>query len=217
MIPFQSGINKGSWKTEKDVGDGVLSVVPARTAIEDMRKDYVAFTYAPMFLYGGLTHNPIQEWINLFNHTKVVHIVQLPAPVVRVIPGQDSIFDSILWMVEKSLWSKLAMFIGGMGLLDREKKMFTRPVCQELPVLDTPALASNSVTTRIPTTTIYAFGVDGSNACLAFSPAKDLMLDRPTLYRLPPREETLTLARALLSCDLSDPGAFDGSPDSPPT
>jgi hypothetical protein len=174
-----------------------LKKLKAGMSLADLQKHYALFTYAPLFLYGGLEHNPIQEWLNLFKHGEVVAIMQLPAPVVQLSPPGDHKLDSVLWAVQLPYWSKLAMHIGSIGLMDRGRKRFTRVVCQEVPIADVAALDNIVLANTFPTVTIVTFGVDSTAGCIVFEPAGNLIVERPTLRAMPPREATLKLGRAI--------------------
>lgn len=154
-----------------------------------LKKEYEIFTYAPLFLYGGLTFNPIQEWINIHNHKQIVFIGHLNKPIIKLDPLsiQHSKYDEIIWLVIKEHWLDLAGHIGGLSILNRSKGYFMQPVCQEIPVLD----VNNP---NLPKVNIYTFGVDSNKGCLTFT--NDLI---PILKYNPPRKATIAFASALLN------------------
>jgi hypothetical protein len=91
------------------------------------------------------------------------------------------------------------MHIGSIGLVDHDNGVFTRTICQAIPVLDVAAVSSTIASNTPPSVTIYTFSVDDNNRCLSFMPAKNLFVDKPFLASLPPMAETIRMANALFS------------------
>jgi hypothetical protein len=144
-------------KVEKDVDKGGQVLEQYSGSLAALSEDYALFTYAPMFLYGGMTFNPVQEWLNVHDRQRVVRILQLSKPVISLsYPGPNKL-DSIVWAVEKEYWSRLAIHIGALALVDRARQLYIRPICQELQVLDVGGALSGPLTF-----TLYTFGVDSN-------------------------------------------------------
>jgi hypothetical protein len=163
-------------------------------SLADLRQDYALFTYAPLFLYGGLEHNPVQEWINAHGHGQIVFIFPVPSPIFRM--RADPIWDHTLWAVEKEHWPSLSLHVGSVALIDRGKQTVTRVICQEIPVFDVAAKQRLGPPGKITVTT---FSPDSNLACAHFVPAGLLQGGRPALQVYPPRKETVKFANALLS------------------
>ncbi len=147
------------------------------------------FNHAPLFLYGGLSFNPINEWLNHHSHGQVVYVLSLDADILLTGNPQT---NRTLWAVEKQYWDSLSLHIGGLALLDRSKGTFMRPVCQQLKVPDVNAKSPFS------TAEIFTFGVDSNKVCIVFEPPIPPSL-LPRVYRRHPLPETLKLSTLLLS------------------
>jgi hypothetical protein len=192
--PMPLGISYPRQIFSDEASGPLLDRIKSGANLTALTADYEFFTYAPLFIYGGLEHNPIQEWINLHNHKQVVYILPLPAPVVKMSAGAQ--WDQTLWLVEKEHWMDLAMHIGSMAFIDRNKKAFARPICQQLPIIDVIAMQHTDWPTTIHITT---FGVDGNFACIAFhvDKGKNPVLNLPRLKRYTPLPETVKFSNAM--------------------
>lgn len=187
--PEKLGISKVSRVYKDSAGGPPLSKLRAGGSLADLQNDYVFFSYAPLILYGGLTFNPIQEWINQHNHKQVVFILTLEKSVFDLKMG--GAFDDVLWGVEKLYWDSLALHIGSMAIINRHNKSLFRVVCQQIPIQD---VHKKSLTASY--IDVYTFGVDSNTGMCVIQP---LINARPTVLRLPPSDETTKLAKALLA------------------
>src|SRR5688572_22624543 len=97
LYRFPTGITGGK-SIEKDHADGeTVQPVENTAPLSSLINDYVLFNYAPLFLYGGVTFNPIQAWVNEVNPGKVVKLLKLPKLILHMGPGQPSPFGAVLW------------------------------------------------------------------------------------------------------------------------
>ncbi len=208
---LKTGVGKMRQVHGDTAGGKPLEKLKTGASLRSLQDEYVLFTYAPLFLFGGLDMNPVQEWINLYDHQQVVFILPLEQPIFQFRRTESSRFESVLWAVQKEFWSSLAMHIGSIGIVDRTKKVFSRVICQEIPVLDVNALSNDTVCVEVPSALVYTFSVDSSKGCLAFVPATKLGVDKPRLTYRPPREETLRLAKALFKEENDPYGEKNGS------
>jgi len=185
---------------DEDAGPPLQMLKEGKT-LRDLADDYTFFTYAPLFLYGGLEHNPIQEWLNMRGLGEVVHFVFLPRDVVNLALTATSVqpWNRLLWAVENKHWNDLAHHIGGIGLLDGGRKRFTRVICQQIPIADCGLGNAGRISSDAYPVEIYVFTVDSNHSCWPIAPARDLAYDVPKLLHVAPREETIELAIALLS------------------
>lgn len=171
-----------------------LTRLKAGQVLNDLRQDYELFNYTPLCLYGGLTFNPVQEWINEHNHKQVVFILSLDKPIFDM-KGPPKL-DHTLWAVEKPHWFSLNIHIGSLALIDRKKKALVRVLCQEIPIID---INQKMIIPGEPSSvTITTFSVDSNKECIAFSPFTTVQ-PRASLIRYSPREETIKLANALFA------------------
>lgn len=200
QIPKAEGIS-GERRVYGDEAAGrPLERLKSGASLVQLQTDYVFFSYAPMFLYGGLTFNPVQEWINLHNMPQCVFIVPMPMRVFNLADTTlgETKWDKILWAVEKEYWERLALHIGSIGLIDRGKKLFSRGLCQAIPVVDVAAVDKMQVLpTQLPTVEIFVFGVDSNRGCIAFPRPKNLLVELPRLVNHGTLPETARMAKAL--------------------
>jgi hypothetical protein len=196
MKPLQEGVGSAKQLNSDAAAGAPLQQLKSGASLAELQKDYAIFTYAPLFLVGGLEHNPIQEWINAHNHKQIVSIIPLRQPVIHL--GFDPIWDSTLWAVETAYWPSLRLHVGSLAVINRHKKQLTRVVCQEVQILD-GALRDDSfcLLPSLPVQ-ITTFSVDSNLACLAFMPATLKTKWQPYLKLYPAREETVKLCAALL-------------------
>jgi hypothetical protein len=202
MLPCKEGISDGRLVYGDDAAGPPLQKLKGGASLAELQQDYALFAYSPLFLLGGLEHNPVQEWINLAGHKQIVFIFPTPAPVLHI--GKEPIWDHTLWAVEKEHWPSLSLHIGSIALIDRAKKRLTRVICQEIPISD---VAAKPVDGKLPSVTITTFAVDSNLGCIAFALPSRFQHSRPYLKFYPPREETLKLANRLLSFD---PNPYSG-------
>jgi hypothetical protein len=174
-----------------------LKQLKSGITLSALAEDYRFFTYAPLFMYGDLEHNPVQEWINLYNRDQVVFIIQLPVPVIQLNSNSEHKLDSVIWAARREEWPKLASHIGTIALVDHNKKRFTRVICQKIPILDVNTVNNLTDVTTPPSVILHTFSVDCNLYCVVFNPANNLFVDRPTLVKLSPIEETRKFANAI--------------------
>lgn len=201
MKIFKTGLgtNKVTTLTGDAAAGPLLDKLKLSGSLKSLLDEYVFFTYAPLLLYSDINFNPVQEWLNLHNKQNCVFILPLPAPVFQL-GATKTRLDNILWACEKAHWPSLAMHIGTIGLVDRDNNLFTRTICQGIPILDVAAVEKNiGISKTPPTISIYAFAVDANNRCVSFMPAKDLFVEKPYLISLPPMSDTVRMANALFN------------------
>ncbi len=195
VIPRNEGIS-GVRRLEGDEAGGApFQKLKQGATLADLQKEYVLFNYAPIFLYAGLSINPVQEWINKHNHKQVVFILALDKPVLHM--GAGAIWDRTLWAVEKEYWPSLRSHLGSMATIDRSKGKLCRIIVQTIPVLDVIA-AEKPLVLESPYVMISTFTVDSNLGCIVFAPSTKLTGNCPYLKFHAPREETVRLANGLL-------------------
>lgn len=194
LLPLREGVNPGFVLTGDIAGGPPLQRLKTGATLSDLSQDYALFTYAPLFLYGGLDFNPINEWTNMWNRPEqVVFILELGKPVLNLsteLEGTDK-FNCVLWAVEKEYSGGLFRHIASLAIVNRSTKMFTKVVCQEFTALDVAAIGKKRTMTTA-TFKLTTFSVDSNKGCLAFVPHY-----RPYLKLLPARKETVNLANAI--------------------
>lgn len=190
-LPYQPGINKSKRLYGDEAGGAPLQKIRSGYSLQDLTADYVLFTYAPFCIYSGIDFNPIQEWINFNNFPQIVFIIKLDTPFISCHSLPE--WDCTLWAVEKNYWDSLALHIGSTALIDRTKKLFTRVICQKIPIIDVVAISKQQIISDIPKVDIYVFGVDSNIACIATLP------EPARLTRIIARDDTVKLANNLFA------------------
>lgn len=186
-----------------------LAKLKAGGLLSDVSRDYQLFTYAPLILYGSIEHNPVQEWINKKGCGEVVHFVLLSQPILEIVAGDEGcIWNKLLWAVEKGHWDDLSRHIGSMGFLNRDKGVFERILCQEIPVRDVGLKApKTAIVTDVP---VFVFSGDNNRSCMVMLPAREATMELPRLIKTPPRTATVKLGKAMLA-DSTNPYAALGA------
>src|SRR5271165_5039241 len=106
----------GFRKASKDESLGPpLKRLSNGATLRELQDDYVLFNYAALFLYGGLDHNVVQEWINKNNCEPPVYILQLDEPVIHL--GTEPLWNCVLWAVNKQHWPSLSLHVGSLGII----------------------------------------------------------------------------------------------------
>jgi hypothetical protein len=199
-MPAREGFSD-AYQLYKDTDKGD-SVSPLRSGLpmRDLSRDYVFFTYAPLCLYGGLTHNPVQEWINIHNVPPCVHICKLPRPILRtnlLDLSTRTVWDRTVWAVERPRWPSLLGHLGAMALVDRGRHAYTRVLVQDIPVVDV-LRQDAAVLTELPFVNITAFSIDSNKATIAFRVLPAEKCQDPYLDIWPAEPVTVRLADAVL-------------------
>lgn len=177
-----------------------LKKLATGATLGQLTEDYALFTIAPLVLRGGLSVNPIREWLNEIGTDEGVWLVPLPEAIVDLGPDNLSKFwASKLWACEKPLWDGLCFRLGTIAMVNRGTGTFVRSLCQDIPIVDVIALSKLTVLPDpCPMVTLTTFGLDGNKGVLAFEPAKMPPLDKARLVKMDALPETKALARALL-------------------
>ncbi len=191
--PMEIGVS-GTREIKKDDSSGPeLSSFNPSATLTDITKTHTLFTYAPLFTYGGLQHNPVQEWINLDNKPEIVRIIKLPLPIFEL--NSKPFLNNMIWAVRNDYWKELAFHISSIAILDRTKKIFVRPMIQELEAPD--VVMAYNCKSDIPKVKVFTFSVDSNRFCLPFLPIS--LTSRVLKVKFfPPRAETVKLGAAML-------------------
>jgi hypothetical protein len=143
-------------------------------------------------MYGGLNYNPIAEFANLYNVYDAVSLLELPVPIFQ--PTDIPVpWCNTLWSCKREYWEALSLHIGSLAILDRNRRLFTRVVYQEIPALDV------CCTTHKATIQLHSFGVDSNRLYGFFAPTSLTFGNRPVFLAREPRQETVKMASLLFS------------------
>jgi hypothetical protein len=197
--PHQTGFGTHSKRTADFDTGPTLVTRPCPRSLAALSRTHAIFTYSLLFLYGGLRHNPVQEYLNEEGLDRIVELMPLPVKLFRELHDP---WGSILWTCPLEHWEGLMLHIGSTACMDRSKKWFARPVYQEFMVYDI-AHAMNDPTTPSQVFSLSAFGVDASYGYCLFDPQEPL----PRLIKLDPDPATVELA-SLLCAENADVSAI---------
>src|SRR4051812_4391738 len=123
-MPYKQGISNVRQVYGDAAGGAPLRKLKTGGTLTDLRQDYTLFTFAPLFMYGGLDFNPINEWVNVYDNSPEVTVFQLETPILTM-HGVNQ-WDNTLWAVPNQLWPSLSLHIGALALIDRLKQTLTR-------------------------------------------------------------------------------------------
>ena len=193
-LPSTEGISNGRRLYGDEAAGPPLQKLKTGFTLHDLQQDYSIFNYSALFLYGGLEHNPIQEWINKNNTSQVVFILSLDKAVLHF--GSNPIWDRTLWLIEKDYAFSMFVHLASMATINRITKNVCRTLWQKVPIVDVIAKADNAIPPRI---IIDIFTVDSNTGCIAFDKPSPLLNYMPHLKFHVPREETTKLAYGLLA------------------
>jgi len=176
--------------------------------LSQLLDEYVLFSMAPLLMSGWLPVNVIREHLNRIGRTDGVWLLPLNHPVFDL--GTDptqKFWANKLMACEKSLWDdsgknkeqSLYFAIATAGFINRERRMYGRVLCQDIPTVDVIELHRHEcLPYQCPMFDVVTFSIDSNIGVLAFEPAVNPPLDLPKLVRKDPLPETIALAEAFL-------------------
>lgn len=169
-----------------------------RGTLTSLLTDFSFFTPALLYMYGALqTDGPLIDFmaeyrqeVELFYH-KFNHRLFSG----MVLPDGDNDWERVLWAVRNQHACFLYDFLSSLCFVDVVQKRVIRIGVRRIAIDDPLAIDSQLVLSeRIPRVEVTAFGVDGSDRCVAVMPAKAL-LSLPTVRIFPPRQELIDYAK----------------------
>lgn len=206
-IPLTKDVGVSSIRRPGDEDEGPpLRRLRAGDSLGALTDDYVLFSYAPLFMYGGMEHNPVQEWLNTRLPGEVIFFLPLPKPAfIMRLDLQSSIWDRLLWAVEKEFWPELSLHLGSMAFINKKTQILSKSMCQEIQIQDINAYGymPNSTDGTMRTLSVYVFTVDSSVGCYAMQPNPPFL---PNMVIMEAFKETKRLAKALFGYE-TDPYA----------
>lgn len=181
--------------------------------LAQLSEDYALFTFAPLVMWGGLSTNPVREYMNEHGHESGVWLIPLTEALFDYGPKPIQRFWATkLWACERQIWDDpdkpndgLCFTLGTIGIINRDAQQFSRVLCQDIPVPDVIAMRKTTVLpSPCPMVTITTFSLDSNKGVLAFEPAARPPIDRARVVYMEPLPETTALAEAVL-CDAERP------------
>lgn len=178
-------------------------VVPKRllpvgraASLTELAEEFVFFTPAVPYLYGGMTDAPLGDFRQQYGQPADVYHYRFQHRLFRGLdaPCGDADWNYALWAVRRPVWPALLDFYLSIMMLDPAARTAAQIACTEVEVVDSLALTTCAVSPRLVRVT--ALGIDGSGGQLAVAPSADVVRQPPRLVRLPPSEKMRTLAAA---------------------
>lgn len=160
--------------------------------------EWVWYTPAPLFLWGGLGHKILSEM-----QTSLGLEYYQATFNTQIFSGLDwngdSFWNHTLWAVEQTQWSKFKTELLGVTNVDIEQAIVVKYGLQELTIYDPIASQNNPiVTTETPRADIFAFGVMSNKSTVAFDTNSGLV-SHPGVYTLAPDPAFVTMAAKVLA------------------
>jgi hypothetical protein len=198
-LPAKEGVTEKVLDPQDGLPYHMLRLSKA-TSLKDLSGDYSFFTLALLYTHGEWTSDPLQDYVR--THPKCTpFVITLPRPAFSglSLPSDDSWNYKVFGCYQED-WPDLFNFLGSLGGVDYHKKRYHRMLAQRLPLIDLLALERLScLPSPLPTVDLISFGIDGNRHKVGLEPAKHPPLDRITVISLPPDEQTIRLARAVLA------------------
>jgi hypothetical protein len=187
----------------------------ATRSLKELTADWKFFTIGCIYTYGGLDYNILLEYSQ--NHPDPDFAVlslcaQRPLFTGMCPPGwpdKDRRLEHELCATPLEYWEGLRDWIAQIGLVDRKRGRYAQATMQDLEIVDNLAVDNAIVaSSRPPTITIAAFGIDGTHYHIGFASRTAGPHDTAAVIKLPIRDETRRVGRALLA---GDPGPLMGT------
>jgi|TARA_R110002051_G_scaffold297430_3_gene363774 hypothetical protein len=160
--------------------------------------EWVWYTPAPAFLWGGLGHAILSELQHElgFEYYQATFRVSLFSGFD--VQG-DAFWNNTLWACKQTEWEPFKEALLGVMNVDMENGLIVKYGLQELSVYDPVAVQNNSVITPdTPTLDVVAFGVMSNKSTIAFDVTSGAV-ERPHVYTVTPDPAFVEMADMLLS------------------
>lgn len=193
--PWSKSVKGGDFS----VGDPVVpkKLLPVMTAksLTEMVRDFTFFTPAALYLFGGMTDEPLGDFRQQYGQPVDVFHFKFQHHLFRGLttPCGDDDWNRVLWAVRAQFWPALRDFYLSIMLLSPQDKTASQVAYTEVDVVDSLAL-TNNIISKTPTISVAAFGIDGTQAQMAFKPSADPLNKPPRLMRYPPSEAMKRMA-----------------------
>jgi hypothetical protein len=160
--------------------------------------EWVWYTPAPAFLWGGLGHDILSELQNEFGFEYYQSTFKVPIFSGFESDG-DAFWNHTLWASKQAEWKTFKDAMIGVTNVNIESELIIRYGLQDLVIYDPIAVQNNSlITPDTPTAAVFAFGVISNKSTIAFDVGRGVV-DRPHVYTLPPTPEFVEVANNLLA------------------
>lgn len=195
--PLAQSVSGGDFSLGEVVVPKRLLPVGTAKSLAELAGDFAFFTPAALYLYAGMTDEPLGDFRQQLGFPADVYHFRFPHPLFRGLgaPCGDQDWNHVLWAVRTEVWPHLRDFYLSIILLDPVNRTASQVAYTDVEVADALAMLNGSPMASRPVP-VAAFGIDGSEAQLAFKPSHSPLIRPPRLMRLPPTEKMLKLAQA---------------------
>lgn len=175
-------------------------------SLKEMTADWKFFTVGCVYTYGGLDYNIIAEYTQTHEDNDCcVMTITANRPIFTNMctpgwPDKDRGLERELCAVPLEYWEGLRDRVGQTGMVDRKRGRYAQATIQELEIVDHLAVDNAIVAAaKPPTVMITAFGIDSMHHRVAFAARTSGPFDKAVVIKLPFREETRRIGRAILA------------------
>lgn len=175
-------------------------------SLKEMTVDWHFFTKGCIHTYGELDCDPVAEYTQTHeDHDCCVMTITAQRSIFTGIctpswPDKTRRLEHELCATPLEYWAGLRDRLAEISMVDRRKGRFARTTIQELEIVDHLAVDNAIVpSVQIPTVMITAFGIDGTHHHAVFASQTTGPYDQARVIRLPIREETRQMGRAILA------------------
>jgi hypothetical protein len=186
--------------------------IAGTASLGDLSKDYVFFTPGLIFTHGELPNDPVQEFVNEAKGTPQIAFMNFDKPIFEGFRFKDGRveWNHKLLAIERPRWEEILQFLGTVGILDREQKLFYGVKPFMVRIADPVIMDRSAVLpSPIPLVEVVVFGLDGNKRqVLVEDVPGGLSLPKVVIHR--PLPKTIAYAKKLLA--RKNPGEF-GDPE----
>ena len=197
-------LNEGISRKETKISGDNLPTRPLKISDKDtfseLSKEFTFFTPALLTLYGVLPFDAVTQFYQLNNLTEKPYAILTDEAIFSGLESNHTaeLFNHFLMAVENKLWKELALHLGTLGSLDKDKKLYIGTEIQQLDMVDYLALRRHSILPiKLPMFKVYAVALDGNKTCLQFIPATNPPIGKISLVRTSPRSNVIEYANTL--------------------
>ena len=194
-LPAKEGVTAGKLEPADGVNYHKLRFSQA-TGLVDLAEDYVFYSTAMLFKYGGWRRDPVEDYLREHPKTQIFKM-ELSLPVFQGL-GDD---NHRLFVCPKCDWNGnkgLRSFLSSLGGLNRAARSYHCMLVQEVYVPDILMVSRRSTLPvgGLPQVPVTSFGINGNRLRFALKPsAKNKLL---TVVRMRPEKAMIRLADAVL-------------------
>ena len=164
---------------------------PTPQSMSSLANDYIFINYGALSLFGNIPVDPI-SWFHA-TYPKIAPSVVITSKV-KLIAGLGSKGHSIV-AAHKQGAKLLIKFLDALCSFDRDRRLFIRPLKQQLPLIDFTHLDRYiCLPDKLPLVNAILYGIDSNIRLGYFLPPADGLIDVPTLRWHAPLRETVFLA-----------------------